>query len=129
MLLQNWRLKLLAFAISISLWATYTAEPFADVGFTVPVAFINLPAGVTVAGDVPNTVRVRLRGRPALLRRVDPADLRVTIDMAKAGDGEVPVRLTPEMVEAPDGTDVILVTPSQFRVKLMASSTPPGGPA
>src|SRR5947209_3728896 len=127
-LLRDLGLKLLALAISFVLWASYTSEPIADTGYNVPVAFINVPAGFTVAGDAPTAVHVRLRGRPPLLRRLDARDLSVTVDMARATAGEVPVQLTPAMVEAPYGTQVVLMTPAQFRVTLVLSPTPAAGP-
>ena len=42
--LRNAGMKLLALAISFLLWSTYTAEPFAEVGYNVPIAFVNVPA-------------------------------------------------------------------------------------
>ena len=66
----NAALKILSLGISFLLWATYTAEPFAEVGFQVPLEFTSMPAQLEISGDVPNTVRVRVRGRSALLRRV-----------------------------------------------------------
>jgi len=39
----NAGLKLLALAISFLVWATYTAEPYAEVGFQVPLEFTTMP--------------------------------------------------------------------------------------
>ena len=126
--LNNVGLKLLALAISFSLWVTYTAEPFADVGYNVPLAFINVPAGLALGDDAPNVVHVRLRGRSGLLRRLVPSDLNFNVDLAGAKAGRVPVELKPEMVRTPYGTEVVLITPAQFRVMLVTSATPVLGP-
>ena len=74
----NAGLKLLALAISFLLWATYTAEPYAEVGFQVPLEFTTMPTQLEMSGDVPTVVHVRVRGRSALLaphgcRRSEPA--------------------------------------------------------
>ncbi len=123
--LRDLGLKLIALGISFFLWATYTAEPFAQVGYAVPVAYLNVPAGLAVAGNPPNAVRVVLRGRSGLLRRLTPSDLTLNIDLATAPSGDVPIRLTPEMVGIPYGTEVVRLAPSQFHLSLVPTSTPP----
>jgi hypothetical protein len=128
MFLHNIGLKVLSLAISCALWATYTAEPFADVGYNVPLAFVNVPAGLALGDDAPNNVHVRLRGRTGLLRRLTPADLNVSVDLAGAQSGPIAVSLTTGMVRVPYGTEVSLITPSQFRITLVTSATPVLGP-
>jgi hypothetical protein len=126
--LNDLGLKLLALAISFGLWATYTAEPFSEVGYSVPIAFLNVPPGFTISGDAPSNVHVRLRGRSGLLRRLGSGDLNVSVNLANARAGEMPIMLTPAMVEAPYGTQVVLIAPTQFRLKLITSSAPPETP-
>ncbi len=121
---HNLGLKLLALAISCSLWVAYTSEPFADVGYNVPLAFINVPPGLALGDDAPNAVHVRLRGRTGLLRRLTPADLNFSVDLGNAKAGTVPVHLKPDMVRVPYGTEVVLITPAQFRITLVTSRTP-----
>lgn len=123
--LHNLRLKLIALGISFFLWATYTAEPFAQVGYNVPVFYVNVPEGLAVSGAPPNVVRVVLRGRSGLLRRLTPADLTLNVDLAAARSGEVPVRLSPAMVDIPYGTEVVRLAPAQFQVSLVPAKTPP----
>jgi len=123
--LHNLRLKLIALGISFFLWATYTAEPFAQVGYNVPVAYVNVPDGLAVAGAPPNAVRVVLRGRTGLLRRLGPSDLSLDVDLATAPSGDVPIRLSPSMVGVPFGTQVVRLAPSEFHVSLVPTKVPP----
>jgi len=123
--LHNAGLKLLALAVSSSLWVIYTAEPFAEVGYAVPIAFTNVPEGFAVTGDAPNTVRVVLRGRSGLLRRLTPSDLALDIDLGTAPSGEIPVRISDQMVRVPYGTEVARITPSQFRISILRTAVPP----
>ena len=122
--LHNIGLKLVAVAISFFLWATYTSEPFAQVGYSVPVTYVNVPDGLAVAGSPPNVVRVVVRGRTGLLRRLTPADLTVDIDLSTAPSGDVPIRVSPSMVGVPYGTDVVRLAPSEFHISLVPTSTP-----
>lgn len=123
--LHNLRLKVIALGISFFLWATYTAEPFAQVGYNVPVFYVNVPDGLAVAGAPPNVVRVVLRGRSGLLRRLTPTDLTLNVDLATAPSGEVPVKLLPTMVDIPYGTEVVRLAPAEFNVALVPVKLPP----
>jgi hypothetical protein len=122
------RLKLIALAISFFLWASYTSEPFGQVAYTVPITFVNVPEGFAVAGDAPNAVRVVLRGRSGLLRRLTPTDLVLDVDLGSAPSGDTAVLISNRMVRVPYGTDVVRITPSQFRISLMRTATPPPPP-
>ena len=123
--LHNLRLKVIALGISFFLWATYTAEPFAQVGYNVPVAYVNVPDGLAIGGAPPNAVRVVLRGRTGLLRRLGPNDLTLDVNLATAPSGDVRVRLFPSMVGVPYGTEVVRLAPSEFHVSLVPTKIPP----
>lgn len=122
--LHNIRLKLIALGISFFLWATYTAEPFVQVAYNVPVAYVNVPDGLAVAGTPPNAVRVVLRGRSGLLRRLTPEDLRVDVDLGTAPSGDVPIHLSPTVVGVPYGTQVVRLVPGEFHVSLVPTKIP-----
>jgi YbbR domain-containing protein len=125
----NAALKVLALGISFLLWVTYTSEPFAEVGFQVPLEFTSMPAQLEISGDVPTTVRVRVRGRSALLRRLVTTDLSVRVDLKDWKEGASQVRVSPDMVGAPFGATVVQVSPSAFPVTLVPRRgfAPPAG--
>jgi YbbR domain-containing protein len=115
----NAGLKLLALAISFTLWVTYTSEPYAEVAFQVPMEFTTMPRQLEITGDIPTTVRVRVRGRSALLRRIIAADLSLQLDMKDGKPGTTDLQITPEMVSTPFGATVVQVTPSVIHVTLV----------
>ncbi|MBZ5697525.1 MAG: hypothetical protein LAN18_03150 [Acidobacteriia bacterium] len=121
----NAALKLLALGISFLLWMTYTSEPFAEVGFQVALEFTNMPPQLEISGDVPISVRVRVRGRSALLRRMNAADLSLRMDFKDGKEGTALLRITPGMVSAPYGATVVQVSPSEFHVTLVPRRGPP----
>ena len=127
--LANAGLKLLAVAISFILWATYTAEPYAEVGFQVPLEFTTMPPQLEISGDIPTVAHIRVRGRSALLRRMIPADLNLRLDMKDRKQGTTTLQITPEMVGAPYGATVVQVAPTEIHVTLVPrqGSTPPAG--
>ncbi len=127
--LANAGLKLLALAISFLLWATYTAEPYAEVGFQVPLEFTTMPTQLEMSGDVPTVMHVRVRGRSALLRRMVSADLNLRLDMKDSKPGTTTLEITPQMVVAPYGASVVQISPSEIHVTLVprhAAALPAG---
>jgi hypothetical protein len=126
---SNAALKILALCISFLLWATYTSEPFAEVGFQVPLEFTSMPSNLEISGDVPTSVRVRVRGRSAFLRRMIPADLNLRMDMKDGKQGTSYIRITPDMIGAPFGASVVQVSPAEIHVTLVPreGSPPPAG--
>jgi hypothetical protein len=128
-ILANAGLKLLALAISFLLWSTYTAEPYAEVGFLVPLEFTTMPSDLEMTGDVPTVVHIRVRGRSALLRRMVPADLNLRLDMKDAKQGTTVLQMTPEMVGTPFGATIVQVAPSEIHVTLVPrhGPAPPAG--
>ncbi len=121
--LNNWSLKLLALAISFLLWTTYTAEPFSEVGYLVPLEFRKVPPNLEISGDVPTQVHLRVRGRSGLLRRLIPADLSIAVDLSGRTAGERLVQLTPDQVTVPYGVTVVSITPPQVLVPLVPRRT------
>ena len=121
----NAGLKLLALGISFFLWATYTAEPFAEVGFQVPLEFTSMPPQLEISGDIPTVAHVRVRGRSALLRRMIAADLNLRLDLKDEKIGTSSLRIAPSMVGAPFGATVVEVSPDEIHVTLV----PRHGPA
>ena len=124
-LFHNFGLKLLALAISFFLWGTYAAQPMAEAGYEVPIVFVNVPGGLTISSDTPSTVQLLVRGRAALIRRLGPANLGFTVDLARANPGETRIPLTSEMADVPYGTEVVRITPPELRLTLVATSAPP----
>ena len=117
-------LKVLALAISFFLWVTYTAEPYAEVGFQVPLEFTTMPPQLEISGDVPTVVHVRVRGRSALLRRMVPADLSLRLNMKDRKEGTMALNITPGMVGAPFGATVVQVAPMEIHVTLVLRHGP-----
>ena len=125
----NAGLKILALAISFALWTTYTAEPYAEVGFQVPLEFTTMPPQLEMSGDVPTVMHVRVRGRSALLRRMVASDLNLRLDMKDKQQGTIALEITPQMVGAPYGATVVQVAPSEIHVTLVprhAAALPAG---
>lgn len=126
--LQHTALKISAVVIAAALWVAYNSGPLVETGYSAPLQLVNVPVGLQVAGEVPSAVLLRLRGRLARLRRVDPAELSVSADCSQARVGRQIVRLDPNLINVPYGTDVVSIAPTQIEISLVSASALPPQP-
>ena len=122
--LQHAGLKLSSLVIATALWVAYNSEPVVETGYSAPLLLVNVPPGLQVAGQVPPSVLLRLRGRLGRLRRVDPAELSVSADCNQTRLGSQFVKLAPNMVSVPYGADIVGITPPQIEISLVSASAP-----
>jgi YbbR domain-containing protein len=114
--IHRWHLKVVALALAVAIWMAVTGEGRGVSDFRVPVDVV-LGTGATLAGSPPTNVTVRLRGPDSLMRRVDPYDLTVRVDLRDAGGGERTVHLTPRNVSGvPRDVEVALIDPDRLRL-------------
>ncbi|MFN2455703.1 MAG: YbbR-like domain-containing protein [Pyrinomonadaceae bacterium] len=118
---EDWRMKLLALAITLTLWYGVT-------GLRAP-ATLRLP-GIHLAFRLPNEleignnprddVEVTLTGSPQALDRVIARDLVAYVDVSDRKPGERVVKLTPESVriELPEGVRIKAVEPGSVPLRL-----------
>jgi YbbR domain-containing protein len=106
------RLKILSVVIAAMLWLMVSGERVVERVMRAPVEFQNLPSGLELVGNPPDTVEVRLRGSSGALSRIGPADLSTVLDLRTARPGRRLFHLTPTQVNKPYGIDVVQVGPS-----------------
>ncbi len=117
-LFRRWQLKLLALAIAVAVWVTVTGEGRGVQDFRVPVDVVVGP-GATLAGAPPTNVNVRLRGPDSLLRRIDPYDLTIRVDLREAAGGERSVQLTAHNVSGvPPDVEIAHIDPDHVRLSI-----------
>jgi len=112
-------LKIVALLIAFLVWSTFRAEPSVEIAFQVPLEFRNIPDSLEISGEVPTQVRVRVRGRSAVLRPLTPADLAITVDLKGSTAGESVVRLTGDETDAPPGAEVVRISPPEIHLRLV----------
>ena len=116
--LRRWHLKVLALALAVAVWIAVTGEGRGVQDFNVPVDVV-LGTGATLAVPPPARVTVRLRGPDSLLRRMDPYDLTLRVDLRDAAGGERVVQLTPRNVAGvPRDVEVALIDPDRLRLAI-----------
>ena len=123
--IQNLGLKLLAAALALGLWLSVAGEALIERGFEVPVGFENVPVGLQVAGDPPDTVHVRVRGPMSIVNRLALGDVVAVLDLAGERPGERRLfDMYADRVRTPFGVEVIQVTPSTITAALERAGEP-----
>jgi YbbR domain-containing protein len=122
-LTYNWHLKIISIVLATMLWMMVATEASSELGMEVPLEYRNIPARMEITGDTTNSVQVRLRGSPNIVRDISPKNVSTTIDLSNMRPGEKIVPLSPQNVQAPFGAEVIRVNPSSIRFNLERTLT------
>ena len=118
-------LKLLALGLAVAFWIQVAGQPVVERGIDVPLAFENVPELLYVGSDMPDSVRVRVRGAANIVSGLQPGDVVAAIDLA----GERPGRrrlfdMFAGRVRVPFGVEVTQVFPATITVSLEPAGAP-----
>lgn len=119
LLLHNWWLKLLSLGLAYALWAIVTQTPPVEMRMSVPVELANLPPGLAVANQSPARVELQLRGSESQLRRLQPEDVGVVLDLSQTAAGNHVIALTPAHADVPPGIEVVRILPAEVRLEIV----------
>lgn len=118
---RNLGLKFLSTCIAAMLWLVVAGERVVERVLRAPVEFQNLPNGLELVGNLPDTVEVRLRGSSGALSRMGAGDLAAVLDLRTARPGRRLFHLAPSQVTVPYGIDVVQVGPSTLTIEFEAA--------
>lgn len=116
---RTWGLRLLALVIAVSLWFSVSFEDREALSERLVEASVsyNRPRGFVILDPV-QSVNVRLRGSSKAIRRLNPYQVDVQVELAQTEPGIVNVNLGPENVLMPEGLEVVSIEPNAIRVEL-----------
>ena len=111
-------LKLVSLALAVVLWFVVAGEKTSEIGLTVPVELQNLPKDLEVVGEAVDTVEVRLRATPAIVRRLNREDVSLRVDLGGVEEGEHYFHLTEQTLRRPFGVGVVRLNPASLTLDL-----------
>jgi YbbR domain-containing protein len=114
--LRNIWLKFLSISIAALLWLVIAGDRVVERALRVPIEYENLPAGLEMVGDPPETVDVRLRGSSGTLGRLAAGELAAVLDLRTARPGRRLFHLTPSSVKVPYGIETVQVSPATLSI-------------
>jgi YbbR domain-containing protein len=120
---RNLGLKFLSICIAALLWLVVAGERVVERVMRAPVEFQNLPDGLEIVGNPPDTIDVRLRGPSGALSRLAAGDMSAVIDVAGARPGRRLFHLAQNNVSVPYGIEVVQVGPSTLTMEFEVSGT------
>ncbi len=115
-------LRIISLILGFALWAYISGSrqtKMVTKAFTVPIYFENITENVILMEDVFYEVNVQLRGSEKSIRKLEPKDLYVSIDLGNKAFGVHSIPLTERMIHRPKGIQVVGITPNtvQFRIE------------
>jgi len=116
------RLPLMAgsLVLAVAFWFFVAVREKVEVGHLVPLVYDRFPARLVIDGAPLEAVYVRLRGSRQVVENIDPAQLRVRVDLATAHAGNNVLPLSPPMVVVPRGVFVVGISPPAVNLKFIA---------
>ncbi len=120
---QNWGPKLATLAAVSLLWFVLVGQQNAELGFSIPVVYVNVPTELTIEGRRVQEVFVNVRGSRERLNFLDPSGLQLAIDLKEAGEGRQSYTIHPADIKLPPGVQLSSVSPTVLELRL--SKKPP----
>jgi YbbR domain-containing protein len=80
----------------------------------VPISYRQLPAGLVIVNQRPDSVQIEVRGPRTLLSLLDPDRMLLRLDLSGVTPGQAVFKIGPEMFNVPRQTDVARISPSQI---------------
>lgn len=117
-LLENWTLKVLALIFAAILWFFVTGEQRLERSYAVPLDLKNLPNGMMVASELPETIDVRISGPRTLLMNLHLQQIRIAIDLQGLEPGLTTLKRLEERLDLPGPLKITRLSPSYVDVKL-----------
>jgi len=102
----------------IAVWSTFTRGVDTVVSMDIPVEYTNRPPEMEILATSVNTVRLEVSGSGALLRRIQPEQVSVKLNLAKGVPGSNSFAITPESVSLPPAVLLKDVKPPAVEVTL-----------
>jgi uncharacterized protein (TIGR00159 family) len=109
---------MLSVFLIIAVWSTFTRGVDTLVSMDIPVEYMNRPPEMEILDTSVNAVRLDISGSGALLRRIQPEQLSVKLDLSKGVPGPNQFTITAESVSLPPGVLLKDVKPPVVEVTL-----------
>jgi hypothetical protein len=124
-------LKFLSILLAASIWLLVADQQLVERSVRAPLEFHNMPAGMELVNDPPDSVEVRLRGSSGLLGHLAPGDVVAVMNLQAIRTGTRLLHVLADEVRVPYGVHVAQVTPSSVSLtfELTGTRTVPVVPA
>jgi len=109
LLLHNLGIKITSLILAIAVYAHVYARQEQEAVLQLPLVLQGLPAGLTYRGDVPSSVRARVRARGAEVLKLYAQPPQAVIRLAQSREGRLQRPVTAHDVVLPDKSSAVVV--------------------
>uniref|UniRef100_A0A7V4G8B4 YbbR-like domain-containing protein n=1 Tax=Desulfobacca acetoxidans TaxID=60893 RepID=A0A7V4G8B4_9BACT len=120
---RNKTLKFLSLFLAIALWLAVGGEERLETNLNLPLELVNLAPQLTVTGEMPSALQVRVVGPRSLIRPLTQSRLSFPVDLANYKAGRHTFHLSQSSFPFPKGVQVVRVTPNPLILTLSATTT------
>jgi YbbR domain-containing protein len=114
----NWPLKVMAISLAFALWVFASGEQSIVQDFEAPLD-VQVPEHLALSVAPQTTVSVRLSGPEGLIRRIQPGDMAVSVELGDLGLGQQLVALSDsDLSGVPRGVEVEFIEPNPVPIEL-----------
>ncbi len=113
---KNAGLKVISLLLAVGLWLAVAGNPVAEVAITIPIELHNFPQNLEIANERIPEAQVRVRGPERLIRRLEPSEIHVELDLAGSKAGERTFDLSAQQVRESRELEVVQIIPTQVHL-------------
>jgi len=111
-------LKIASVVLAVFLWMYLNSEAQTVQAFQVPLELADLPPGLSLVGDIPDSVLVRVRASDATFQNLSPGRFHARVRLSGARPGSLSVPLTEGIIRAPFGVEVLRIDPDHLELQV-----------
>jgi len=104
------------------LWVFFIGIRHGEMSFNVPLEYYSIPPTLTISGEPPREINVRLKGSQRLLSLLKSDQIRVQVDLSNTRPGTNQILLSEKNMTTPSGITVTHFYPRQIRFQLSTLS-------
>jgi YbbR domain-containing protein len=118
LIVENLGVKITSLIFAIILWFFVMSRGRTEISFEAPLEFRNIPQNLELVGETIKSVDVWVEGQESTLRRLKGNEVKTTIDLSDAKEGESTYYIGQERIKAPFNLKVVRVNPTSIKVRL-----------
>jgi len=117
LLTSNIGWKIASLLLAVALWFAVAREPELATSISVPIEFKNIPEDQDIGSNIPDRVRIEIRGPSGLLSRDNLAAVAVILDLSDANASERTYTIRGSNIDLPSGVTFYRAVPSQITLR------------
>lgn len=118
LIFENLGIKIASIIFAVILWFFVMSRGKTEMSFNANLEFRNIPKNLELVGEPPKSVDVWLRGQESSLRGLKIDDVKVSVDLSGAREGEGNYYIDPKNVKVPFNLKVVRISPPSIKIRL-----------